>query len=85
MWHASLGFRPSQPLLSLKAFYPAVSEPSLAQILVLHRFRPEMAQFRPETAGKRLDIMSCMNYMDAYGCGPPWPTALNIYLAHIAC
>jgi hypothetical protein len=29
--------------------------------------------------------MSCMGYMDAYGCGPPWPTALNIYLAHIAC
>ena len=24
-------------------------------------------------------------YIDAYGCGPPWPTALNIYLAHIAC
>jgi hypothetical protein len=23
-----------------------------------------------------------MGYMDAYGCGPPWPTALNVYLAH---
>jgi hypothetical protein len=26
-----------------------------------------------------------MGYMDAYGCELPWPTALNIYLAHIAC
>jgi hypothetical protein len=51
MRHAILGSDFISLCLSLKAFYPAVPEPFLAQILVLHRFRQEMAQFRPETAG----------------------------------
>ena len=32
----------------------------------------------------KLDLTSYMSYNDAEGRGPPWPTAFNIIIAHIA-
>ena len=45
----------------------------------------ENSAFRQETVEERLDLTSYMGYMDADGGGPRWPTALSIFIPHIAC
>ena len=55
----------------------------------LSRFWPKKYYFRtqrfwPKTAKGRLDLTSCMSYMDAEGRGLPFLTALIIHTAHIA-